>query len=110
VQFQDLTREDKQRTVDNRINVSSELFASCLAKSSTILQNQFSQSSSSVWHEQDRNRAVEVAKLIFCRIVTISDIREMADQVHTPEIEDIKLTQESGDGKESVHLDEIGSF
>jgi hypothetical protein len=65
---------------------------------------------STVWHEQDKNRAVEVSKLIFCRVVTISDVKEMADEVHTPEIEDIKLTQESGDGNETVLIDGIGSF
>lgn len=108
--FQDLSKEDKQRVIDDRINVSSEIFASCLAKANSMVRNEFSTSTSTVWHEQDKNRAVDVAKLIFSRIVTYSDVKAMAKQVHTPEIQNIKLTQELENGNESILIDEIGSF
>ena len=109
--FRGLSDKDKQRIVDNRVSVSNEIFASCLEKASVILRNEFAQgSTSTVWHEQDKNRAVEVAKLIFCRVVSIGDIREMADEVHNPEIEDIKLTQDTDDGNEATLIDGIGSF
>ena len=109
--FQGLSKKDKQRVVDDRVNVSKEIFASCLAKANSILRNEFAQGNAAgVWAEQDRNRAVEVAKLLFCRVVSISDIREMAEEVHNPEIEDVKITHDAGDGSETYLIDGIGSF
>jgi len=112
VPFQSLSKKDKQRIVDDRISVGNEIFASCLAKANALLKNEFASDNngSSVWHEQDKNRAVEVAKLIFCRVVSINDVREMADEVHTPEIDDIKLTRDEDNGEEDSLKNGLGSF
>lgn len=108
--WQDLSKEDKQRIVDNRVKVSGEIFASCLSKANSVVRNEFQKSSSTVWHDGDKQRAIDIAKLIFQRVVSFSDVKEMAADVHIPEIEDIQITQESGNGKEAALDDTIGGF
>ena len=108
--WQNLCREDKQTVIDSRIKVGCEIFASCLSQANALVKNEFQKSSTTVWHDADKNRALDIAKLIFQRAVNYSDVKEIAEDVHTPEIEEIKVTQESGNGKETVLNDEIGGF
>jgi len=109
MQAQRLLRGDKQRIIDNRIAVSNEIFSSILSKTNKMLKTEF-QENSTIWHDKDRDRAVDVAKLIFERTVSLEDVKEMATEVHTPIIEDVKITTENDDGKEGALNLEIGSF
>ena len=109
MQSQHLVKGDKQRVIDNRIAVSTEIFASILSKTNNMLKSRF-QENSTIWHDKDRDRAVDVAKLIFSRAVDFEDVKEMAKQVHTPDIEDVKITEDNGDGKTGALDPEIGSF
>jgi hypothetical protein len=111
VPFQGLTKEDKQRIIDARISSSNEIFSSCLSQANALIRNEFkSNGGSTVWHDADKNRAVDVAKLIFSRVVSYNDVKEIAQEVHFPQIEDIKVTRKEGDGKDMALGDNIGSF
>lgn len=109
MQSQHLIEKDKQKIVDNRIAVSTEIFDSILSRTNKMLKSRF-QENSTIWHDKDRDRAVDVAKLIFSRTVDFDDIKQMAEQVHTPDIEDVKITEDNSDGKINALDIEIGSF
>lgn len=110
VHWQDLPKEDKEKNIDNRIKVSGEIFASCLAKANAIIKNEFNKSSSTVWHDGDKQRAIDVAKLIFASAISYEDVKRISEDVPTPEIEDIKVTQQSEGGKEAAIDEIVGGF
>jgi hypothetical protein len=98
------------KSIYNRVNVSSEIFSLCLSKSVSILKNEFQHNSSSVWIDSDKTRSLELAKILFNSAISSNFIEEAANKIVIPEIDDIELIKDEEAGKTEHLIDFIGSF
>lgn len=93
-----------QRMVD----VSLDLFSGIVSKVKGVLNESFNQKLQTVYHDGEKRLVLEVARDIFKVTVTHSMLKELADNLPTPDVEtiglrpDVTITHEAGSGSRAV--------
>ncbi len=107
--IQDMSNKDFQKEIDSRLKANLEIFESLLSGAVAMVTRIFP-TASTVAHDGDKARALEIAKFIYSRSITHADSKELGAQIWHPQVEELPLSSESENGFEHTINSEIGSF